>query len=304
MSEMDVESELLESSEKPAFALGSLVLGLAAQGDLRWAVVDLSQVVEAARLRLDLSPIATAALGRALSGVALLQGLATRTPRKMVLEIKGDGPLAQVVVEIDQAGNVRGSVAVPHVHLPDREDGKLAVGDAVGKGRLRVFRHAQDGSTYQSEVQLQDGEIGLDLAHYLEQSEQTRSAVLVGVLAGPEGVRAAGGLIVEALPGSPEGVLVALEGNLGRLEGLSSTLARVGLDGLIAEVFSGLEAVTRERHPLAYRCPCNRERLRHHLAAIAATETESLADEEGQVSVACVFCGEMYVFQAGELEVN
>ncbi|HSM14905.1 MAG TPA: Hsp33 family molecular chaperone HslO, partial [Thermoanaerobaculia bacterium] len=180
---------------------GELVLGLAAEAQLRWAAVELGGVAEEARLRHDLSPVAASALGRALAGAVLLQSLSARSCRRVVLSVTGDGPLRRVVAEADDEGLVRGLVGEPRVELAPDPDGRISVGAALGRGTLRVTRDLADGSAWDSQVALETGELGLDLAHYLEQREQVRSAVLVGVLEGPDGVRAAGGMIVEALPG-------------------------------------------------------------------------------------------------------
>lgn len=287
--------------EKPAFATGTLEQGLAQNGDVRWAAVDLSAVLEAARGRLDLSPVAAAALGRALAGATLLLRMALKTPSRLILEIKGDGPLGTVVAEVDDLGNLRGMVGNRQVDVPHRSDGKLAVGAAVGTGVLRVIREEPGRRRYQSEVALVSGEIGEDLAHYLEQSEQTQSAVLVGVLAQPSGVAAAGGMMIEVLPGSPEKAIATLEANLAALGGVSRVLAEGGLRAVIDRALEGLSPERHEALTLSYRCRCNRERLRAYLVAIARTESEPLHDEDGKVAVECAFCGEKYTFEAAEI---
>lgn len=282
------------------FATGSLQLGLAGGGLLRWAMADLSEVVEAARQRLDYSPVAAAALGRSLAGAALLLRLASKTPSRLILEVRGDGPLRQVVAEADDEGNLRGMVSRPRVEVPHTAAGKLAVGRAVGRGSLRVVRERPGGS-YASQVELVSGEIGEDLAHFLAQSEQTRSAVLLGVLARPDGVAAAGGMIVEVLPGAGEEVVATLEANIAALDGVSRLLDREGIDGTVAQLLAGLDPEVRESRSLAYRCRCNRDRLRRHLSYIAARESEPLFDEEGGLEVECVFCGTGYRFVEEEL---
>ena len=282
-------------------ARGTLALGSAGGGGLRWGIADLSSVVEEARARLDTSPVAAAALGRVLAGAALLLRLAPRSPSRLLLEVKGDGPLGQVLAEADDQGGLRGTVAQPQLELPRRDDGKLAVAGAVGsKGTLRVRREYAGGS-YHSEVELVSGEIAKDLAHYLEQSEQTQSAVLLGVLVRPQGVTAAGGMIVEVAPGADEAVLATLEGNLASVVSFSRLLADTGADGVLAQVLAGLEPETRQRCELAYRCRCNRARLQRYLAALAAADAEALFAGEETVSAECSFCGARYSFRRGEM---
>jgi molecular chaperone Hsp33 len=274
-----------------------LVAGLAARGSLRWVVVDLTLPLEEVRRRLDLSPISSVALGRALAGVALLRRVALKVPAKMTLAVDGDGPLGRVVAEA-VSGAVRGLVGNPRVATP--EDGSLDLAPFVGRGSLQVSRETGD-RRYSSQVELVSGEIGDDLVHYLEQSEQIRSAVLLGVLPRPTGIAAAGGLIVEALPGTPEEVVESLEENLRTLEGVSRRLERGGLGGLQHAVLSGFDVEVLETAPLAYRCSCDRGRLRAQLAALPADDLESLFAEAPTCRAECAYCGQRYEFAADEL---
>jgi molecular chaperone Hsp33 len=157
------------------------------------------------------------------------------------------------------------------------------------------------GSRYSSQVELVSGEIGDDLAHYLEQSEQIRSAVLLGVLPRPTGIAAAGGLIVEALPGTPGEVVARLEGNLCRLEGVSRLLEHGGLGALRHGVLAGFDIELLEDEPLAYRCGCDRERLRAQLGGMQRHDLESLFEGDATCRAECAYCGECYEFSAAEL---
>lgn len=293
MSRSENAADTFQSSE--ALAEGRLRVGLAARGDLRWAVADLTEIVETARDRLDLSPVAAAAMGRGMAGAALLLRLATKTPTRLVVEISGDGPIRRVLGEADEQGNLRGMVGEARVDVPHRPDGKLAVGAAVGSGFLRVHRE-QPGGSYDSQVELVTGEIGDDLAHYLAQSEQTRSAVLLGVLGRPSGVAAAGGLIVEVLPDAGEESIARLEANLAGVAGVSHLVEEGGVDQVLATVLAGLDLELREERPLFYRCRCDRERLRRHLERLSAEDLESLREETGSLDAECAFCGEVYRF--------
>lgn len=286
----------------PPFARGTLEVGLSAGGGLRWAVTDLTAVMEEARHRLDLSPVAAAALGRGMAGAALLLRLSSKTPQRLGLEIRGDGPLRRVIAEADDRGNLRGMVAVPRVELPPAPGAKLPVGQAVGRGMLRVLREYGGGGTYSSQVELVSGEIGKDLAHFLIQSEQTRSAVLLGVLARPTGVAAAGGTIIEAMPEAEEEALRRLERNIAGLGGVSRVLEEAGLAGMMERLLAGLGQEVVERCELSYRCRCSRDRLLHHLVLLSRDELEELLRVDGSLVADCVFCGTAYRFTAGELE--
>ena len=281
---------------------GSLLeLGLAGDGYLRWAAIDLTGVVREVRDRRDMGPVATAALGRCLGGAALLLRLAAKTPTRLSVEVRGDGPILRIFAEADQEGNLRGMVGDARVDVPHWDNNKLAVGRAVGKGRLWVRREFAGGGGYQSQVELVSGEIGEDLAHYLQQSEQTSSAVLLGVLGKPSGVAAAGGMIVEVLPGAPESAIDQLEQNIFKIRGISELLEAGGLSHVKEMVLSGMDHEVKEVRPLQYRCRCSRERLLQHLVLLSADDRDYLRREDGTIDADCVFCGTHYVFTPEEL---
>jgi len=281
-------------------AEGELRLGVAGQLDLRWAVVELGAVAEEARRRHDLSPIAATALGRALAGAALLDALATRACRRLTLSVRGDGPLGLVVAEIRESRDLRGYVGEPRVDLPSRSDGQLPIGEAVGQGQLVVERELLDGAVSESRVSLVTGELGLDLAHYLEQSEQTPSAVSLGALLGPEGVRVAGGFLVEAIPAAGESAIATVERNLGDLGSVSRRLDESGIDGCLAAVLTELEIEERERRTVRFGCGCRRADLGPRLAVLSDRELEELVGPDGTLHAQCAFCGTTYSFLPSE----
>jgi len=285
----------------PSLAEGRLQVGMAGGGGLRWAAANLTEVVETARRRLDLSPVAAAALGRALTSAALLLRLAAKTPQRLLMEIRGDGPLRQVLAEADEAGNLRGTVSPPRVDVPFTPAGKLDVGGAIGRGLLRVLREHGRGR-YHSQVELVSGEIGEDVAHFLHQSEQTRSAVLVGVLGKPHGVAGAGGVIVEVLPDAAGEAVSALEANIAALpSGVSRLMEDGGLARVLELLLAGLEPRGVEERTLAYRCRCSRERLKRHLAHLSEEDRREHAREDGHIEAECLFCGETYLYPPEEL---
>lgn len=277
-----------------------IVSGVAAGGGLRWAAAELPGVVEEARGRHDLSPVAASALGRAMAGAALLWELSLATWERLVVEVRGDGPLGKVVAEIDAAGNLRGLVGEPRVATAPAHGDALKIGAAVGRGFLRVRRESSTAS-YDSQVELVTGEIGLDLAHYLEQSEQTQSAVLVGVLTRPQGIAAAGGLIVEALPGAPASLVERLEANIAGLAGVSRLLERGGGEALAQAVLADLDPEPRLSRPLRFACRCDRSTLLDRLAVLSADERRELADDTGVIVAECAFCARRYRYRAAEL---
>jgi molecular chaperone Hsp33 len=274
-----------------------LQTGLGALGSLRWVAVDITSALEEARRRLDLSPIAAVALGRALAGAALVQRIVLKVPSRLVLEIVGDGSLGKIIAEANREGGLRGLVGNPQHPTPEAG---LKIAPLIGKGTLRVTREGSRRS-YSSQVELVSGELGDDLTHYLEQSEQIRSAVLLGVLVRPEGIAAAGGLIVEALPGTDPEVIDRLERNISHREGVSVYLERGGLPALVEMALHGFDREPLDSLSLEYRCGCDREKLLHQLIPIATQELDALLDERGVCRAECAFCGEIYEYAAEEL---
>ncbi|MFQ5526502.1 MAG: Hsp33 family molecular chaperone HslO [Thermoanaerobaculia bacterium] len=282
----------------PAVVQGSFIdIGLAGRGTFRWVAADLALALEEARRRLDLAPLPSVALGRALVGAVLLQRLSLKVPARLILEVAGDGPLGSLRAEAEYTGRIRGTVANPR--LAGESDG-FRIASAIGNGSLNVTRET-GRKRYSSKVNLVSGELGDDLTHYLEQSEQIRSAVLLGVLPVPTGIGAAGGLIVEALPGTEEGALAQLESNLRALEGISTYLRDGGVARLIAATFEGLDVEHLEHYDLEYYCGCDRRRLLGHLRALGPEDLNELADDDGFCEAVCSFCGNRYRYEPGEL---
>ncbi len=279
--------------------VGVLQLGLAGRGTLRWAAVDISGPLEEARRRLDLSPIAAVALGRSLAAASLLLRFYTKVPTTLIFEILGDGALGKVAAEVDREGHLRGLVGEPQIATPP--DGQLDIGWAVGKGFLRVTRVTRIRRRYSSQVELVSGEIGKDLVHYLEQSEQIHSAALLGVLPRLGGIAAAGGLLIEALPGTEEEILLLLEANLRDLDGVSYYLEQGGIAALRDAVLMGFDREVLDRHSLYYSCSCGRDELLVKLQGLAAADLESVVDDEGTCEAVCAFCGSRYLYSSTEL---
>lgn len=285
-------------------AASNLRVGLAGGRGLRWAMADLTGALREARDRLDLSPISAAALGRALASAVLLLRMETKVPTRVVVEVRGDGPLGAVVAEADDSGAVRGLVGERALDLPATPEGKLDVAAAVGrKGYLRVT-YERGRRSYQSQVELVSGEIGEDLAHYLRQSQQVRSAVLLGVLTRREGIAAAGGLVVEVLPGASNEALERVERNIRDMPGVSRLLETGGMAEVLARIFDGVGWEHLEAVDFSYRCRCSRERLRDHLILLSADDREELDLDRGTTEAECVFCGAVYTYRAEELAPN
>lgn len=250
-------------------------------------------LAEEARRRHDCFPVAAAALGRTMTA-ALLLAANLKTDEYLTIRIAGDGPLGGVTADAHALGTVRGYVRNPHVELP-LAGHKLPVGQAVGQGHIHVTRFTGMKQPFTGTAELVSGEIGDDVANYLLVSEQTPSTVALGVLINTDySVGAAGGIIVQALPGAEDEVLAKVEANLAALPPVSE-LVRGGADAasMLLKVFAGLEATVFESARLAFNCQCSTERVEAMLVSLGREELADMA-REGKAEVRCHFCGEKY----------
>lgn len=279
-----------------------LVRIVSRDGTLRATAALTTSLVEGMRLRQGTDPTATVALGRLVTGAALL-GSNLKDEQRLLLTVEGSGPLRRLHAETDAAGHVRGTVKVPVAGLPLR-DGRLDVAGAVGRaGFLHVVKDLNLREPYRGSVQLHTSEIAEDLAWYLTASEQVPSTVALGVYLEPGGeVSAAGGFLVQALPGGEESLLALLEDRLTSLPP-TTTLLREGLAPvqILERIFEGIPILKTSEYDLVFRCSCSRDQVRGMLQALGAEELQHLATREEETTVTCEFCKEVYGFDREEL---
>ena len=280
-----------------------IIRATAADGLIKMAVITARDTVERARQLHRLSPTACAALGRTLCGASLLGQAMKEENASLTIRLNGGGPIGSVVAVSDHLGNVRGYVGDPAVELPLRPDGKLNVGGAVGRdGMLTVSRDLGLREPYIGSVQLVSGEIAEDLTAYLLESEQVPSACALGVLVDTDcSVRAAGGFIVQLMPGAEEALIAKLEDNIFLMDQLTTVLDEDGTDAIFAQVLKGFDWHLVGEYPVSYRCPCTRERVEQALTVIDRSELDEIAAEGKEVSVSCQFCDRVYTFTPQEL---
>ena len=283
--------------------MGEIIRAVAAEDYVKIAVITAPDVVEQARQIHGLSPTASAALGRTLLGASLLGNALKGEDDTLTLRLNGGGPVGSVVAVSDSAGNVRGCVDEPAADLPTRADGKLDVGGLVGRsGTLTVSRDLGLREPYIGSVELVSGEVAEDLAAYLAESEQIGAAVGLGVLLDTDkSIRAAGGFIVQLLPGAPEELAGRLEENVTMMDQLTTILDEDGADAVLAQVLRGLEPRVLSREPVEYRCYCSRERVAEALRSTGAEALREMASAAQPTEVECQFCGARYVFAPAEL---
>ncbi|HQB30896.1 MAG TPA: Hsp33 family molecular chaperone HslO [Syntrophales bacterium] len=248
------------------------------------------------------SPAASAALGRALTGAALMGNL-MKAGQRIGLKFEGNGPLGKILAEAEYTGAVRGFVGNPGAEAPLRE-GKLNVSGVLGKeGFLTVFKDTGADEPYQGIVKLRTGEIAEDLAYYFAESEQVPSALGLGVYVEPGGeITASGGFLVQTLPPQDEEIVDLLIERIGRLPPVTEFLRDGGRpEGLLESIFRGIPTRLLEKKSLFWRCACSRERIERVLLSLGKEELTRLLEEEEQTVVTCEFCGTSYSFPRDEM---
>ena len=285
--------------------MDTLVRAITADGLVQAVAVTTRSLTEQARNIHKTLPVGTAALGRALAAASMM-GNALKDPQaSLTLQIKGGGPLGTVLAVSDAGGNVRGYVQNPHTDLPLREDGKLNVGAAVGgDGFLTVIKDLGMKEPYIGSVGLLGGEIAEDLAAYFVESEQIPTACALGVLVDrDQSVRAAGGYIIQLLPGAEEGVIAQVEQGVLSAGPVTALLDRnPDPEALLRTVLSGFDVELLESSPISYKCYCSRDRVERALISMGVEELEDLLAEQGGCELGCQFCDKVYRYTAGELK--
>ena len=283
--------------------MDKIIRATAADGYIKMAVITARESVERARQIHRLSPTACAALGRTLCAASLLGQAMKEEDASLTIRVNGGGPIGSVVAVSDHLGNMRGYVENPGVELPLRPDGKLNVGGAVGRdGMFTVSRDIGLREPYIGSVELVSGEIAEDLTSYLLASEQVPSACALGVLVDTDrSIRAAGGFIVQLMPGADEEIISRLEDNIFLMDQLTTVLDEDGTDALFAQVLKGFDYHLVGEYPVAYRCPCSRERVEQALTVIDRGELDEIVAEGKDISVSCQFCDRVYTFTPQEI---
>jgi molecular chaperone Hsp33 len=284
-----------------------LIRATAADGGIRMVGVITTRLTEEARQRHHLSYVATAALGRTMTAGLLLASNMKRSEARVNLRFKGNGPLGGILVDAGIDGTVRGYVDNPDVELPPNDLGKLDVGGAVGSdGYLYVVRDVGYGYPYSSTVNLVSGEIGDDIAHYLVTSEQTPSALVVGVFVGESGVTASGGILLQVLPkaANDEHLVQLLESRMSSLSGFTPLLREGKTLPDIFEQLSGdlgLE-ILPEVQLVRFHCGCSFDRVLGALKMLGEVELQDMIEKDNGAEATCHFCGEVYRASSAELE--
>ena len=279
---------------------------LAYDGKIDITCVESTNLVEEARKIHDLSPLATAALGRCLTMASLMASGFKGKENSLTLQIKGNGPLGGITVTADGEQKVRGYVGNPQIDLPLKQNGKLDVGSAVGNdGLIYVIKDIGLKEPYIGMSKIITGEIAEDFANYYYNSEQKSTAVALGVLVYQNGVKRAGGFIVNALPDATEDELFILENRLKEAKPISQMLDENMSLLEIAEDITGdtnIKILEQEEITPKYECNCNRDKMEKALISIGKKELKNILEEDKKAEIVCHFCNKKYEFSEENLK--
>ena len=284
--------------------MDEIVRAVTADGFVKLSVITARGMVQRANEIHACTPTTSAALGRALCAASLMGDLLKEDDGTLTIRVNGGGPVGSVIAVSDSGGNARGMVGDPSVDLPLRPDGKLDVGGAVGRdGSFTVSRDIGLREPYVGSTALVSGEIAEDLASYLAESDQIAAACGLGVLVDTDRtIRAAGGFIVQLMPGAPEELITKLEDNIFFMDQLTTILDEDGVDNVVRQVLKDMEPEIVERHGVEYRCYCSHERVREALRGVGADAISEMIEAGEPVTCSCQFCDAEYVFSLEELK--
>lgn len=249
------------------------------------------------------SPVVSAAFGRTLTAASMMGTMIKGEDETLSIQIRGDGPLEGVVAVANSKSEVKGYVLNNMVDLPLNSNGKLDVGGAIGRGYLTVVRDLGLKEPYVGRVELQSGEIADDLTYYFASSEQIPSVVALGVLVDRDySIRAAGGYIVQLMPGAEESDIEILEKNIAEALSVTNMLdSGMDIEGIMEKVLDGFEYEVTERNMPAYKCNCNKDSIKRALASIGKKDLTEILEQDGKAQMTCYYCNEKYDISGDEI---
>ena len=283
----------------------TLTKAVSKDGKFRAYVVNATDTIKEAQKRHDTWRNSSAALGRTMIGSILVATSTLKEDEVLTTRVQGDGPVGAIVVDANAQGDVKGYITNPHVALKAREDGHIDVKAAVGtNGTLSITKDLHLKEPFTGQVPLVSGEIGMDFAYYMAKSEQIPSAIGVSVFVEPnEQVGAAGGFLIQTLPGATDEDISKIEANLKVIPNLS-TLLNEGLDNkaVMEKVMNGIEMKYLQDMPVQFKCDCSKDRFSKSLATLSTKDLQSMIDENHGAEAVCKFCGNKYEFTEAELK--
>lgn len=298
--------------------MNNVLIGVDKSGSFRVYLAVSTALAEQARMIHNTTPLASAALGRVLTGAGLMGLMLKNESDRLTVQFKGDGPAGEILASADGSGHVKGYISNPDVDLPNRPDGKLDVGGALGIGNLTVIKDLGLKEPYVGRIALVSGEIAEDLTAYFFVSEQQSSSVALGVRVGTDcSVSAAGGLIIQMLPGGKPEAVDALEAMIADMKPISTLVEEMqknsagksgegALSDLCHAIFGGLpeefQVEPLEFREISWHCGCSEARMEQGLLSIGEKDLREIYEEDGQAELVCQFCLKKYQFDKEHLK--
>lgn len=282
-----------------------LIRGMDKTGRIRVFVASTTNMVEEARKVHNTSPTATAALGRSLTASTLMGTMMKNEEDTLTLKISGNGPGGTILVVAKNNGNIKGEIMNPQADVPSRADGKLDVGRLVGnEGTITIIMDLGLKEPYVGLSNIVSGEIAEDLAHYYAYSEQQPTVVSLGVLVDKDiSVRAAGGYIIQLLPGCSEEDIVAIEEALKEVKPVSALIDEgLSPEDILNIIFKDFEMQILEKKEIQYKCDCSKEKIKEIIKSLGKKEIQDMIEEDQGAEVVCHFCNTNHKFDDKELE--
>ena len=282
-----------------------IIRATAADGNIRAFAATTTNLVGEAQKTHNLYPIASAALGRTMTAAVMMAIDMKGEDNTLSIVLKGGGPIGNVVAVTKSDGRTKGYVDDPHLELPLNPQGKLDVAEAIGnQGKLTVIKDLGLKEPYAGQVDIISGEIGEDIAYYMAFSEQKPSVVALGVLVNPDGsIKAAGGFVIQPLPGAPDELIDKIEKRISQIRPIS-TMVDEGLkpEEILEEVLGDMDLKINDRTYPVFTCDCNRDRLESVLLTIGKGELEAILEEDGQAELVCHYCNSVYNFDEEDIK--
>ncbi len=278
--------------------------GMAANGQILCFAADTSELTEDARLRHQMKPLASVALGRTMAAAAMMACQLKKSEEMLTIQIEGNGPIEKIEVIADGAGRVRGYVNKPELEMPLNSKGKLDVAGALGIGVMSITKDLGLKDPYTGSTHLITSEIAEDLAYYFTVSEQLPSAVALGALVNKdESIWAAGGYILQMMPGALDETAEKLQERVLAFPSVTEYLAQGHTpEELLQDLLGDMGLVLTDKKEVNFSCSCNHEKVSAALLSIGAKDLQELIDEGEPVEMGCHFCNEKYVFSLEDLK--
>lgn len=276
-----------------------LVRAVAKDGQVRIIGGDTTELVSEAVKMHECAATAAAAYGRMLTCGSLMGTMLKSSKDTLTLKIDGRGPARGIVVTAYSDGHVKGYIGNPNVDLEPNSLGKLDVGGAIGRdGELLIIRDMGLKEPYVGRVPIYTGEVGDDLAYYFTVSEQTPSAVAVGVLVDKDlSIKSAGGFIIQMMPDADELLADLITYRLEEIPPISKLLSEgKTVEEILNLIFEDMDLkILEEIHP-EYKCDCSREKVEKALISIGKKDLEEIYNEGKEEELVCQFCNKKYKF--------